>query len=82
MKRSWILAGQLSYEVLDTPELIISCLIVVLVDHDSLQSIVLAPMAGEDPNDGDLLVSSLVEELSDGFFDRHAFKPSWVFEVK
>ena len=39
-------------------------------------------MGCADPNNGNLLVSCLVEELTDCFLDRHAFQPSWVLEVK
>ena len=71
-----------SDHVLDIPELVVANAPVILIDNHCLHSIGLDSVACEAPDYGNFLVPGLFEKCSDGFLDGHAFKPSWVLEVK
>ena len=64
------------------PELVVASLGAVLVDDHGLQAVLHTPMACEDPNNGDLLLSGVVEEVADGLLDFLTFFPSRVDEVE
>ena len=64
------------------PELVVACLGAELVDYNGLQAVLHTPMTCEDPNDGYLLLSGVIEEVADGLVDFLTFCPSWVDEVE
>ena len=71
-----------SDHVLDIPELVVAKAFVEFINDDCLHTIGLDSVACEAPDYGNFLVPRLFEKCSDGFLDGHAFKPSWVLEVK
>ena len=64
------------------PELVVACLGAELVDYNGLQAVLHTPMTCEDPNDGYLLLSGVIEEVADCLVDFLTFCPSGIDKVE